>query len=94
MHLRRQKRDGVQVRQVGLLLEGRGVMRSGQRVVTEAGDGVVTSGSFSPTLRRSIGLARIPKDAKDVRVEIRNKQLPAAIVRPPFVRNGEVKIDL
>ena len=74
---------------VGLLLDGRGVLRSHQRVVTDAGDGQTTSGTFSPTLERSIGLARVPAATGErVQVEIRGKLLDARVVRPPFVRNG------
>ncbi|MFZ9125102.1 MAG: glycine cleavage system aminomethyltransferase GcvT [Steroidobacteraceae bacterium] len=74
---------------VGLLLEDRGVLRSHQRVVTGAGDGEVTSGTFSPTLSSSIGLARLPAAAGNrVEVDIRGRLLPARIVKPPFVRHG------
>jgi aminomethyltransferase len=73
----------------GLVLEGKGVMRHGQRVATDAGDGVITSGLFSPTLGYSIALARVPRAANGVcSVEIRGRSHPARIVRPPFVRNG------
>jgi aminomethyltransferase len=83
---------------VGLLLEERGVLRSHQKVCVpeEAGDGAVgevTSGTFSPTLNRSIALARIPRTtATTVQVEIRGKLYPASIVRPPFVRHGKAMI--
>ncbi|MEZ5558445.1 MAG: glycine cleavage system aminomethyltransferase GcvT [Pseudomonadales bacterium] len=81
---------GVGRRLTGLVLEGRGVIRGGQRVVTGAGDGVVTSGIFSPTLGYSIALARVPKDAQgECQVEVRGKLLPVRIVKPPFVRNGQ-----
>ena len=79
---------------VGLVLVDRGIMRHGQRVVTAAGDGVVTSGGFSPTLQRSIALARVPGTAADVcQVEIRNACRDAKIVRPPFVRNGKILVE-
>src|SRR3569833_2509071 len=72
---------------VGLLLEDRGVHRSHQRVVTAAGAGEITSGTFSPTLERSIALARIPAGAaQQVQVDIRGKLLNARVVKPPFVR--------
>ena len=46
---------------VGLLLEDRGVLRSHQKVLAgAAGEGEITSGTFSPTLERSIALARVP----------------------------------
>lgn len=75
---------------VGLVLDGRGVLRHGQRVHSDAGDGEITSGSFSPTLERAIALARVPvATGGDCEVDIRGRLLPARVVRPPFVRNGE-----
>jgi aminomethyltransferase len=69
------------------------VLRAHQPVITEAGAGEVTSGTFSPTMQRSIALARVPAGAgARVEVEIRGKRLPAAVVKPPFVRNGEVRV--
>ena len=86
---------------VGLLLEERGVLRSHQRVFTagptvaDATIGEVTSGTYSPTLNRSIALARIPKSSLPaVQVEIRGKLHAARIVKPPFVRHGKPLIDL
>lgn len=84
---------GVQQQLTGVLLEDRGIMRHGQRVVTPAGEGVVTSGGFSPTLERSIGLARVPVAATGpCQVEIRGALKSARLVRPPFVRNGQVRL--
>jgi glycine cleavage system T protein (aminomethyltransferase) len=82
-------------KQVGLLLEGEGVLRAGQRVSAPgAGDGIVTSGSYSPTLRRSIGLARVPiAVGARVQVDVRGRRLDARVVRPPFVRRGRVLVD-
>jgi aminomethyltransferase len=86
-----QKARGVDSRLVGLVLQGRGVLRPGQRVVTEAGEGITTSGSFSPTLQKSIAFARIPKNATQTcQVDIRGKLLDCNIVRPPFARSGSV----
>jgi aminomethyltransferase len=85
---------------VGLLLEERGVLRSHQKVIMtgtagNAPAGEVTSGTFSPTLNRSIALARIPKSAAArVQVEIRGKLHAASIVKPPFVRHGKVLISI
>ena len=80
----------------GLLLEDRGVLRNHQRVVIGGiGDGEITSGGFSPTLQRSIALARLPAGTYEkAEVEVRGKMLAARIVRPPFVRNGRICIDL
>ncbi len=72
------------------------MLRSHQKVFAgAAGEGEVTSGTFSPTLERSIGLARLPAAAAgEVQVDIRGKQMPARIVKPPFVRNGRALIEL
>ena len=81
--------------QTGLILEGRGVLRSGYAVVSSAGEGVVTSGTFSPTLGRAIALARVPAGtAHPCHVFIRGRKLPVRIVKPPFVRNGSILVDL
>ena len=94
--LQRQKAAGNAERFVGVLLAERGVMRGGQKVFTAAGAGVLTSGGFSPTLNRSIGLARVPRAASgdDCEVEVRGRRLRATIVKPPFVRNGTACIEL
>ena len=86
-----QKASGVKNKLVGLVLQGRGVLRPGQTIVTEFGEGITTSGSFSPTLQKAIAFARIPKAATDTcQVDIRGKLLDCSIVRPPFARNGQV----
>ncbi|HZV55198.1 MAG TPA: glycine cleavage system aminomethyltransferase GcvT [Rhodocyclaceae bacterium] len=80
---------------VGLILEDRGVLRSHQQVITKQGTGETTSGSFSPTLQRSIALARIPLGVNigdEVEVEIRDKRLKAKVVKPNFVRHGKPQI--
>jgi aminomethyltransferase len=52
--------------------------------------GEITSGTFSPTLERSIALARLPAGAvQQVRVDVRGKLLNAKVVKPPFVRFGK-----
>ncbi|HYL01345.1 MAG TPA: glycine cleavage system aminomethyltransferase GcvT [Steroidobacteraceae bacterium] len=76
---------------VGLLLEDRGVLRSQQKVVVPGvGEGEITSGTFSPTLERSIALARVPAATPArVQVDIRGKLLNAKVVKTPFVRFGK-----
>jgi len=92
--LQRQRQEGVPQKLAGLVLEGRGVLRHGQRVLTQHGDGAVTSGIFSPTLGYSIALARLPRAAKgDCQVDVRGKLLPVRIVKPPFVRKGKKTFD-
>ncbi len=88
-------RQQPRYKMVGVLLEGRGVLRAHQKVLTPAGEGEVTSGTFSPTLRRSIGLARVPQDAGDqLEIDIRGKAVAARVVKYPFVRNGKALIEL
>ena len=81
---------------VGLLLEDRGVLCNHQKVVVDGvGEGEITSGGFSPTLGRSIALARVPAGDYDrAQVEVRGKLLAARIVKTPFVRNGKILIDI
>ncbi len=88
-------RGGAHARQVGLLLEGRGVLRAHQAVHTSAGAGEITSGGFAPTLNRSIALARVPAGAEaSVEVDIRGVRQAARVVTPPFVRHGKALISL
>jgi glycine cleavage system T protein (aminomethyltransferase) len=92
--LEKQKAAGPANKLVGLILEDRGVLRTHQKVTTEFGDGETTSGSFSPTLGKSIALARVPAAASEhCHVEIRGKQLRARIVKYPFARNGKSLFD-
>jgi aminomethyltransferase len=93
--LEQQREAGVQQKLVGLVLEDRGVLRSHQKVIVEnIGEGETTSGSFSPTLNRSIAFARVPaQTGAECAVEIRNKKLKAKVVKPPFVRFGKSCID-
>ena len=87
-------RAGSPRRLVGLLLTDRGVLRGHQRVlVPGGGEGEITSGTFSPTLERSIAFARIPSGSADaVQVDVRGKLLTARVVKPPFVRFGKCLI--
>ena len=88
--LEAQRAAGLQRKLVGLILDDRGVLRGHQRVVTPAGDGELTSGTFAPTMEKSIGFARVPvATGERVEVDIRGKLLPARVVKYPFVRNGK-----
>ncbi|MHA1731221.1 MAG: glycine cleavage system aminomethyltransferase GcvT [Promethearchaeota archaeon] len=93
--LLRQKREGTEYTSVGLNLVDRGILRADQ-VVRDAGSGRevvgrVTSGGFSPTLGKTIGLARVKAGhaavGSELLVEIRGKQLRAVVVETPFYRN-------
>ena len=89
------ERDGARMALVGLKLLDRGVLRSHQKVRTKAGEGEVTSGTFSPTLQTSIGMARVPREVKlgdRVEIDMRGKLLEAMVVKMPFVRNGKALV--
>ena len=88
--LEARKAAGVGKRFTGLVLASRGVLRHDQVVRTQSGEGVITSGGFSPTLERAIAFARLPAGKEDrCEVDIRGRWLEAMIVRPPFVRFGK-----
>jgi len=90
--LEAQRASGVPRALVGLVLEDKGVLRSHQKVHCGAGQGEITSGSFAPTLNRSIAFARVPAGAVaegKCEVDIRGKMMAARMVKYPFVRNGK-----
>ena len=88
--LAQQKNKGVDRVLTGLVLDGKGVLRHGQTVLTANGDGEILSGSFAPTLDKAVALARIPTGVKDnIRVDIRGREVPVRKVKHPFVRNGK-----
>ncbi len=75
---------------VGLVLESKGVLRGGSKVVVEGGEGIITSGTFSPTLGFSVALARVPRSTGETaQVEMRKKLVDVKVVKPCFVRNGK-----
>ncbi|QUI62690.1 glycine cleavage system aminomethyltransferase GcvT [Pseudoalteromonas sp. A22] len=75
---------------VGLVLESKGVIRGGSKVIVEGGEGVITSGTFSPTLGFSVALARVPRSiGETAQVEMRKKLVDVKVVKPSFVRNGK-----
>jgi aminomethyltransferase len=79
---------------IGLVLEGRGVLRPHMQL--RFGDGArgeTTSGGFAPTMKQSIAFARVDgKAAGNPEVEIRGQWLATKVVKPPFVRNGKVLV--
>ena len=90
------QRDGQRHEFMGLLLlEGGGVLRGHQKVRAAGGEGEITSGTFSPSLGKSIALARLPRGTKAgdvVKVLVRDKELDARVVKAPFVRHGKVLV--
>jgi aminomethyltransferase len=90
--LEAQKTNGVPRQLIGLVMDDKGVLRHGQKVLTARGEGEILSGTFSPTLGKSIAFARVPAgDPGDVRVDIRGKEVPVRTVKFPFVREGKAQ---
>ena len=78
-------------RQTGLVMLGKGILREGQKVMHNGQQvGVITSGTFSPSLKLSIAMARVNTAVTDgVSVEIRGNFEPVQVVKLPFVRNNK-----
>jgi aminomethyltransferase len=88
------KATGLAKKFVALVLDERGVLRGHQKVFVEnVGEGEITSGTFSPTMEKSIALARVPRATTgSVKVDVRGKHLTARVVKAPFVRNGKILV--
>ncbi|MGO4552474.1 glycine cleavage system aminomethyltransferase GcvT [Lysobacter sp. 2RAF19] len=93
--LEAQKAAGVPRQMVGLVMDEKGVLRHGQKVLTPNGEGEILSGTFSPTLGKAIAFARVPAGPLDadapVRVDIRGREVPVRVVKFPFVREGKAQ---
>lgn len=94
--LEAQQNNGLPSVLVGLELVERGIVRAGCTVQAQGEEaGAVTSGSFSPTLRRSLGLAllkpQLSKPGTGVEVIIRGKPVGARVVPLPFYKRGGAK---
>jgi glycine cleavage system T protein (aminomethyltransferase) len=88
--LEAQKANGVPRQMIGLVMDEKGVLRHGQKVLTANGEGEILSGTFSPTLGKAIAFARVPAgEPGNVRVDIRGKEVPVRVVKFPFVRDGK-----
>lgn len=77
---------------VGLVLEEKGrILRHHQKIMTLEGEGEITSGSYSPTLGRSIAFARIPYAHNEnyCDVVMGTQHCRARIIKPPFIRKGK-----
>jgi aminomethyltransferase len=94
--LARQKEEGVKVRLAGFRLKERGFPRHGYGVAVDGATvGEVTSGVLSPSLGQGVGLAYLPvasaKQGTEIGIVIRDRAIPAEVVRPPFYTEGTVR---
>src|SRR3546814_3041502 len=82
--LESQKAAGTARRMIGLVMDEKGVLRPGQKVLTPAGEGEILSGTFSPPLGKAIAFARVPAgdaaDDADVCVDHRGRAVPVRVV--------------
>lgn len=91
-NLKKQKEEGVSKKLIGFELDERGVPRHGYDIVDENGSkiGTVTSGTMSPSLKKGIGMGYVTtphaKKGGKIYIQIRKKQIPATVVRPPFYK--------
>lgn len=90
--LEAQKASGAARQMVGIVMDDKGVLRHGQKVLCDRGEGEILSGTFSPTLGKAIAFARLPAgEPGSVRVDIRGKEVPVRVVKFPFVRDGKAQ---
>src|SRR3546814_19313710 len=72
------KAAGTARRMIGLVMDEKGVLRHGQKVLTASGEGEILSGTFSPTLGKAIAFARVPAGGAaadaDVCVDLRSEE--------------------
>ena len=88
--LESQKAAGVPRVMIGVVLDDKGVLRHGQKVLAANGEGEILSGSFAPTLDKAIAFARVPAgETGALRVDIRGREVPVRQVKYPFVRDGK-----
>ena len=91
-NLKKQKDNGLKRRLVGIELIERGIARKDYALINEEDKqiGIITSGTMSPTLKKSIALAYVLTEysaiGQEVFVQIRNKKIKARIVDLPFVK--------
>ena len=90
--LAKEKAEGRKRKIVGIEMVGRGVARDHMPVKKDGvAVGEITSGSYSPTLGKNLGLAIVPVDYQvddTVHVEIRGKDVEAKIVKTPFYKRS------
>ncbi|MCB1582086.1 MAG: glycine cleavage system aminomethyltransferase GcvT [Marinicella sp.] len=90
------REQGINKKLIGLVLEGRGVLRHDQTLIDDSGNqGIITSGGYSPSSEKAIAMAVVDKEINEdsIQVQIRNKSLPCRVVKLPFVRNGKSLIE-
>lgn len=94
--LRRQKTEGPRERLAGFVMKERAFPRHGYEIrVDGVPAGEVTSGVLSPSIGKGVGLAYLPaesaKPGTAIEVVIRDRPVPADVVKPPFYTGGSLR---
>ncbi len=90
--LKKEKEEGPKRKLIAFELDQRGVPRHGYNIVNDNGKiiGIVTSGTMSPSLEKGIGMGYIPaemaKTGEKIFIQVRNKAIPATLVKLPFYK--------
>lgn len=90
--LKAEKEAGIKNKLIGFEMIDRGIARQDYTIVNAQGEtiGKVTSGTQSPTLKKSIGMGYVPTEyateGNEIFIQIRNNQVKAKIVKPPFIK--------
>ena len=89
-----QRERGLTRKLVGFEVTGRGIARQGHTVLGESGPvGVVTSGTWSPTFEKALGMAYVPmglaSPGTPLVLSVRGKELPAVVTELPFYRRAK-----
>ena len=90
--LERQKNDGLQRKLVGFEMSAPGIARHGYKAYATGGEGIVTSGTQTPFLKKAIGFAYVPIAASDTgtefEIDIRGRRTPARVVPMKFYKRA------
>lgn len=86
-----QRQSGPKKKLIGLEVQGRGIARQGHAVVVDGVEvGRVTSGTWSPTFEKAIGMAHVPAELaevdRDLTLDVRGRSVPARVVALPFYK--------
>jgi aminomethyltransferase len=90
--LKKQKEEGVSKKLVGFEIDDKGIPRHDYEIVDAEGAtiGVVTSGTMSPSLKKGIGMGYVQKEfskiGSKIYIQVRNKAIPATVVKMPFYK--------
>ena len=85
------KENGLTRKRIGFEVDSKRIPRTGMGIVSgDENVGTVTSGTFSPTLEKTIGMGYVPIELAEVgtsiEVDAKGKRLPAKVIELPFYK--------